>query len=69
MVAALSPDPVAKVAAFYKKECAAQGWTEQMQASQEGTQTMIYKKESRLLHVTLATEDDGTGISLHTLAQ
>lgn len=69
MVHAKTTDPVAKVAEFYKKQCADQGWTEQMNLSQDNMQMLSYLKDKRMLNVNVATEEGATVISLHTMVQ
>ena len=69
MVVAHADKPIAEVAGFFKKQCASQGWTEQMQMTQGDARVMSYQKGERVLNVTLAAEDGGTSISLHAMAQ
>lgn len=59
-----------EVAAFYKKELAARGWTEEsvMQHNAEGQlMTMLHcGKDTRKVHVMVMTEGDATTVSLTT---
>lgn len=55
--------PVADVAAFVKEETAKEGWTSEQSFQQAGQMEMMtFKKEERMLHITLTGTDDGTAI-------
>ena len=69
MIMGSSSDSMEKVAAFYKKETAAQGWTEQMSMNQPGDtpmQMLTYEKDGRMISVTILFEENQTKINLTT---
>lgn len=63
----------ADVLAFYKKEAAAKGWTEQQstQTNAEGQEMhmLMYQKENRMMHVMIIGEGGKTTITLTTALQ
>ena len=64
-----SSDAADKVAGYYKKELAAQGWTESQAVNQEGehpVQSMGYTKGERGAMVTISREEDKTVIAVMT---
>jgi len=64
-----SPDPMDKVAAHFKKELAAQGWTEAQTMNQEGehpVQFLNYTKGERGAMVTISRENDKTVVTVMT---
>jgi len=68
-VQATTSDALDKVGAFYKKECVAQGWTEQMSMNQPGEEAMqmlTFEKAGRTLSLVIATENGAVRISLTT---
>jgi hypothetical protein len=71
-VQATTSDALDKVGAFYKKECVAQGWTEQMSMSQPGEEAMqmlTFEKSGRTLSLVASKEGDTVRISLTTAKQ
>lgn len=64
---------VADVAAFYKKEAAGKGWTEQTSTqTNTGEQEMhmlMYRKENRMLHVMIVGESGKTTVTVTTALQ
>lgn len=64
-----SADAMDKVAAYYKKELAAQGWTESQTMNQQGerpVQFATYTKGERGVLVTISREDDKTAVTVMT---
>jgi hypothetical protein len=67
MVQGVTPDSVAKVAAFYAEETPKQGWSEETNMEQgEKMRAVVYKKESRSLNLVLAATEEGTSIMITT---
>jgi hypothetical protein len=67
-------DAMAKVTEALKAKAADEGWSEVMTMSQPGAEgkpgmMMSYTKADRVLNLVLATEDDGTMISIMTGTQ
>ncbi len=68
IIQARSDDSMDKVAAYIKKEVAAQEWKETLAMSQAGDppmQMLGYSKNNRVLHFVLNSEDGGTVIHLN----
>ena len=60
---------MAAVAAFYKEQAAAQGWTERMAMNQAGMHMLNYEKSGRALSVMLNQDGAHTVIQLTTAAK
>lgn len=62
-----------EVLAFYKKEAAAKGWTEQTssQTNTEGQQMhlLMYQKENRMMQVVIQSEGEKTTVTVNTALQ
>lgn len=67
MVQGVTPDAVAKVAAFYAEESPKQGWEEESNMEQgDKMRAIAYKKDGRSLNLVLAATDEGTSIMITT---
>ncbi len=67
-----SPDPLDKVADFYKKELAAKGWKEENTMTQSGDSPLhmlTYSKEDRTALVMITKDGDKTSITVQTSKQ
>lgn len=68
-VQANSSEPVSRMADFFKKEVPAQGWQAKTETAMqaEGTKSLGYEKDGRMLQITLSTSDkEGSSISIAT---
>jgi predicted small secreted protein len=69
-VIGVTQKPIKEVAAYYKKEAEAQGWTQEssqeMDMGEMQMHNLVYEKEGRGLNVNIMRDKDGTTVQLIT---